>query len=152
MGNLGSAADYGKVDIRSERQDAVVLEQHHAFAGDRLREGVVLVDVEGTTFGRLGSLKYDAQNTVHSFVEDSLVKFATFDSFHHGIGAPSPGPRHLQVQAALECGDTVVHGAPVRDDIALQVPLLLKDAGEQLVVFRAVGGVDLVVRAHHGPG
>ena len=115
VGGLCGAADHGQVDVGLERQNAVVLKQHDTLAGD-LRHRVMRVHVERTTFGRLGRLKDDAQNTARCFVENRLVQVAVMHGVDHGLGAPGPWSGHFKIQPGLECGHTLVDGAPVRND------------------------------------
>mmetsp|Transcript_29038 Transcript_29038/g.83317 ORF Transcript_29038/g.83317 Transcript_29038/m.83317 type:complete len:341 (-) Transcript_29038:599-1621(-) len=60
--------------------------------------------------------------------------------------------RHLYVQAAFCRLGTAVHSAPVRDNETLEVQILAKQLGQQLVVFASIVSVDLVVRAHDSAG
>jgi hypothetical protein len=115
-----------------QRQDAVVLEQHHALAGDLARQRVVRGSIEGRALGRFLGLEDDAQNAAHRFVEHGLVELAAAHGLHHGLHAARLGPGISRSRPALQRGHAIVHRAPVGDHKALEAPLVLEDLHQHL--------------------
>jgi hypothetical protein len=67
----------------------------------------------------------------HGGVEDALLELTSTDGGEdRGVTDTEVG-RHLQVQPGHECGDSVVHRAPVGDDQAVEAPLVPQDGGKQ---------------------
>ena len=48
--------------------------------------------------------------------------------------------------------DDVIDCAPVRDDEAIELPLVTEDIFQQITVFASVNPVNFVVRGHNHPG
>ena len=92
-----------------------------------------------------------AQHPAYGPVQHVLGQRPGVDRRDHGGVAVTQGRRHLEVEAGLQGGDAVVHGAPVGHDEAVVPPLVAQHLGQQPVVLGGVGAVDLVVGAHHRP-
>ena len=146
------AADHGDVLLTFERQQAVVLEQHHAFGGDLVRQFVMRVHIEGSGFGRLFGFEDNAQDAAHRFVQHGFIQFAGADGFHDSLDAPILRTGHFPIQAAFQGGHPVTHRAPVRDNQSLEAPFVFENFGQQVVMFGGECAVELVVGAHHRPG
>ena len=152
VGIFRRAADHGDVLLAFERQEAVVLEQHHAFGGDFVRQFVMRIHIERSVFGRFLGFENDAQDAADRFIENGFIQFPGADRFHNRLDAPLLRAGHFQIEAALERGHPVTHRAPVRDDQALEAPFIFEDIGQQVVMLGSKCAVDLVIRAHHRPG
>ena len=146
--------DHGDLLVCGERQQrAVVLQQHDRATGGFPCERVVRVDVERTCDGRtLPRFAHEVDGTGGSGVEHAFGK----GSRAHGLDELRVGPstrgRHLQVEPCRDADDAIVHGSPVRDHEAVEAPVVAQHAGEQPRVLRGPDPVELVVRAHDGPG
>ena len=165
------AHDGDALDVLGERQDAVVLEEDHAFtcgldgqlvvflAGNHLRFEVLprghLVRVE---HAQLEAAAEDRDEGVVEVVDgdQALLK---------GVAEVAEGTAALEVGAVLEgvgggmhrilvghvlaAVEVVVDGVAVGDHQAVIAPLVAEDVHEQAVAHRAGNALVALVRAHH---
>ena len=152
VGFIGRAPNHSDLLETLQRQDAVVLEQHHALRGDFARQEMVGRPVERSFLECFGGGEDGAQDAPHGCIEQGFIQLAVFNGIDDCLGAAGFGSGHFQVQPALQRFHPVVHGAPVGDNRALKAPFFFEDIHQQAVVLGAEGAVDAVVRAHHRPG
>ena len=109
--------------------------------------------VEDSSFIPIIQIAVDSgENPLHAGINSLFGKLA----FLHGLDNPLVIgfgiSGHLEIQAGPDALHPVVHSAPVRDDEALKAPVVAQHLRQEPLVVRRVGSVDLVVRAHNGPG
>ncbi len=148
----GRSPDHRHATHVLQRQQAVVLEQHHPLAGNAAHERVMRCRIERRPLRRLRCFEDDAQNPPHRFIQHGLIQRAALHRLHHRLYPPRARAGHFEIEAAFQSRDTIVHRAPIGDDEAFQAPFLLEDFGEQMRLFRAIDAIDAVVGAHHRPG
>ncbi len=129
----GQLADDGHGCPGGDRQHGVVvLQQHDRRAGDLAGERVVNVGVvRGIRPGSAHRLLHELDVAARGRVEQPLVEHARAHCCDElGIGA-ALARRHLEVEAGGEAGDALVHRAPVRDDEAVEAPLVAEHLREE---------------------
>ena len=143
---LRKVADDRNLALFLERQDAVVLEQHHGLTRDlpckRLIVGVV-VFVAGLC--AVGSFLYKIQNIERSLVDHGFIKLTALDGLDYLLCARACGGGHLEIVAVLEAEHSVVDRAPVADHHAVEAPLVTEDLYLSVLILGAVSAVYLVV-------
>ena len=146
-------ADHGDLLVVGERQQrTVVLQQHDGPTSGLPGQRVVRVDVERAGHGRTpGGLAHEVDRATGCGVEHALGEFAGAHGCDELRIRPPTGRGHLQVESCGDAGDAVVHGSPVRDDEAVEAPVVAEHAGEQPGVLGGPDAVELVVRAHDRP-
>ena len=147
-------ADKGDLRVFFQRQDAVVLEQHHRLRSDFPRLFVVGFKVDdGLRLPVVEVAEHDRQNALRRRVEHFLVHRAVFHGLDELLVVRGILAGHFEVHAGLEALDAVRRRrAPVADDIAVKAPFVAEDVGQQPLVLRRIRAVDAVVRAHDRPG
>ena len=137
---------------RLQRQErVVVLEQHRALGGDGAGERVVGVLVEVGAGCRSGARSRSWSTRATAWSSRRLVELAgAHRGDDRGVADAEVG-RHLEVEPGGDRRDAVVDRAPVGHHEPVEAPLVAQHLGEQPVVLRRVGAVDLVVGAHHRP-
>ena len=48
-------------------------------------------------------------------------------------------------------GNAIIHRAPISDDQSLMTPLFFENIRHEILIFRGVGTIDLVISTHNGP-
>ncbi|GAB3111429.1 hypothetical protein GCM10027055_12000 [Janibacter alkaliphilus] len=151
LGERADDRDLGGRVLRPERQRLrLVLQQHQRLPGGLQRDVVLRLVVDGGT--RLGGgAGGQREHPGGAGVEVGLVHLAGAGRLEQADVSDPVVRRHLQVEAGPQRPGPVDDRAPVGDDETVEAPLLAEDLGEQPVVLRGPGAVDLVVGAHHRP-
>ena len=165
------AHDGDALDVLGERQDAVVLEEDHAFtrgldgqlvvllAGDHLR-------LEVLPRGHLVRVEHAQLEAAAEDWDEGVVEVVDGDqALLEGVAEVAEGTAALEVGAVLEgvgggvhgilvghvlaAVEVVVDGVAVGDHQAVIAPLVAEDVHEQAVAHRARNALVALVRAHH---
>ena len=149
-GELAEHRDGQAGRVLQRQRAAVVLQQHEALRGRAAGQRMVRPGVRVRRAPGPGP-QHQPEHPGHRLVEHRLREPP---GGHRGDDGPVAEPqvgRHLQVQPGGQCGDPVMHRAPVRHDQPVEAPLVPEHLGQQPPVLRRVLAVDLVVGAHHRP-
>ncbi len=152
MGIFCRAANHGDMLLIPERKQAVVFEQNHPFGGNFPGQFVMRVHVEVSLIGSLFGFEHNVQDAADRFIKNGFIQFPGANRFHNLLYAPLLRTGHFKIKAGLERGHTVMYRSPIRDDQALEAPLVFENIGQQVVMFRAVHAVEFIVGTHHHPG
>ena len=118
----------------------------------------VVASAEGIDYGADGRLVDDAcgehaaQDAVHHVVEAGLRDLAVLHGFFQRGVEVVVVAGHLLIEAGEGGWDGAVGCAPVGDDPALEVEVLLEDLVEEVVVLAGVFAFDEVIGAHDAGG
>ena len=98
-----------------------------------------------------GAIAQDAESSDlvgnHGFVDGTVD-----DGVDQGGAEPLRRSGHLEIEAGVRGRGGAVSAEPVRDDEAVEPPLVPEDRREKPLVLAAVGTVEPVVGAHDSPG
>ena len=150
----GGAAEYGDVLDVLQGQDALVLEEDHAFQRALAGDGGVGLEVGlvgvGISLGlRAAGDEFQAAADAH--IQFVLGEGTVLDGVHDLL-VLQVGARLEHVVAGGNLLGAVVAAEPVGHHEALEAPFVAENRGLQVLALGGVGAVDLVVGAHHGPG
>ena len=139
--------------LRLQRQHvAGVLQQHRRLLGGAASQRMMIIWIEGGVLGEcwLGLIN-KMQHPAHGVVEDGLVQGPiAYGGDDRGVADPEIR-RHLKIKTAAQGRNPIMNRTPVGYHQTLEAPFLAQDLGQQPVVLRAVGAIQLVVGAHDRP-
>ena len=92
----------------------------------------------------------DAEEATNFVVECGFGDGAALERGEEVFCVHEGGVGHLEVEAAVGCGDAVVGGDPVGHEEAVEAPLLFEDVDVEDFVLGGVLAVDEVVAVHDG--
>ena len=148
LGRGGRIGDWTGV----QRQNRIiVLEHHNGFNSGLMGDFIVGVHIETVivdahcSAGLVYQVNHALSHTIELGGGDSAVADGV-DNLVVGVAR-----RHFQIQACIQGGPTVMIGAPVGHDDALEAPFVAQHVGQQPMVLCGMHAVDAVVGAHDGP-
>jgi hypothetical protein len=151
----GEVADDGHAGSGAQRQESVVvLQQHRRSRGDPAGQRVVGVGVDGRGGAGLPGVADQVEDLGGAGVQVGLREPPVADGGRELARRVEARGRHLERAAGRGRRDDVVGTAPVRDDRAVEAPLVSQHLLQQEGVLVRVGAVDPVVGRHDraGPG
>ena len=171
-GIIGIGAHHRQaLQARREGQDAVVLEEHHGFAGCLHGQGVMFGAADnfgfqarpGQFFGRVEHTQFEAapEHIAEGIVDVGLADKALLQAFLEEteaaaalqVGAVEDGVygsvNRVGMGLVLSLGVEVVDGVAVGEDDAVVTPLVAEDVHEQAVAHAAGIAFVALVGAHY---
>ena len=152
-GRPGEIADQNHVRPFRQRQRAGIFQQHRAlFRRPACRLIIVSAVKRHPVPAALQIFLHQLQHIQNGFVQLLHGQGPRMHCIDYLADALVAAAGHLQVQPGSHAHGSVLHGAPVSHHQAPVAPAGAQDIRQQLLVFTAVGAVDLVICAHHRPG
>ena len=149
---VGTTNDYLAL---GERQQAVVLEQHHTRAcyleGHTVRIGITLADplVLLRTVEKTEGEKR-LENVLYLRIDERLIDNAILDERHDFGTVHHPTAGHLDVEAVEHGPERRVSPSPIRHQNPFESPTVTQYIDVEIAVLRGVNAIDEMVAAHQG--